>query len=157
MSAILIYNVHLINILCTMSNLSHRIKQLKNYTYNAGLKFGEVERKELIQVDILRFDPSGYLIEWGTYDAEGNGHKTMTHSPIDNTSFGPLKRGELITYLTCNRERHGYNSKCLNCELDNIGNVISFSVYSEHFPNDDDKSIIEKSYSIITREFEYYQ
>lgn len=54
-----------------MPNIGHNIKQLKEYSYDAFLKFGDFTVKELYQVTITKFYPSGYVKERSIYNDKG--------------------------------------------------------------------------------------
>ncbi|MFZ4705381.1 MAG: hypothetical protein ACOYMF_05175 [Bacteroidales bacterium] len=136
-----------------MSNLNHNIKQLKLFNYNAGLKFGEIERKELLAVEILRFNPSGYIIERGRYNPAGDGEKeSIPPTTLDVLGLDPLKQDEVIRKWTRNE---GWRSMSIfDCKADENGNLIYY-VWGQTIYDTEDGVI--KTYEMFIREIEYYQ
>lgn len=124
-----------------MPKLGHNIKQIKEYQYNAGLKFGEFIVKELVEVFIWKFYPSGPLMEFCQYD--GNGDRLAGWKRLESEQDKPNCQVTLKDLLM--------DDSVTSYELDEKGNWI-MATYERGV-----NAVCGEWYRKITREIEYYQ
>jgi len=124
-----------------MPKRGHNIKQIKEYQYNAGLKFGEFTVKELLDVQIWKFYPSGPLMEFCQYDANGDslsGWKRLESEQDYSNCQVTLK--DLLM-----------DDSVKSYKLDEKGNWI-MATYER-----DANAVYGEWYRKFTREIEYYE